>query len=65
MEINWKRPREFIGRWLKLKVNEEKDWHMGLGARELDSGLSPAMKLLCDSVQVILFLYSAVSMSLK
>lgn len=38
---------------------------MGLGTRELGSGLSPATKFLCDSVQVILFLYSAVSMSLK
>lgn len=50
---------------IKMRVNEKKGWHMGLGAKELDSGLSPAMKLLCDSVQVILFLCSAVSMCLK
>lgn len=57
MEVNWKGPTEFIGRWLKLRVSEKKGWHMGLAARELDSGLSPAMKLLCNCASHFISLY--------
>jgi len=38
---------------------------MGLGARELGSGLSPVTELLCDPEQVISFLRTAVTMCLK
>lgn len=54
--------------WKMIKIKGQRraeGWHMGLGARELGSGPSPAAKLLCDSAQVILFLCTAVSMCLK